>query len=235
MTSFEIGRKARELQLQVWEQRASLWPDGEPHPLDALDPSIAAQVLGIDFQYFEELRFDLSENRYETAGLLDRPKRKIAIARRFGAEVMRFTGAHELGHWVLHPNDVTLHRDRPIKGLEGQERDLKEKEADYFAACFLMPAKLVTRLFRSMFITNNPFDDEQPLSFVFDDATTFYLRPNDPGSLLRPRADSYDRELTLATARSFSGKHFEKSLAQLFKVSVATMAIRIRELRLIRE
>ncbi|MGB7541899.1 MAG: ImmA/IrrE family metallo-endopeptidase [Burkholderiales bacterium] len=226
MDTREIESKARDLQQRIWAERASLWPDREPHPLDALDPLVAGRVLDIDFQYFEELKFDVNDNKYETAGLLNRPGRKIAIARRYGPEVMRFTGAHELGHWTLHPSSVTFHRDLPIKGLERKARDPREREADYFAACFLMPAKLVANVFRSMFRTNNPFE--------FDDTTAFHLRPNDTESLLTPDVDSYDREVALATARSFGGRHFEKSLAQLFQVSVATMAIRIRELKLVR-
>lgn len=121
-----------------------------------------------------------------------------------------------------------MHRDRPVKGLdaEGRVREPLEKEADYFAACFLMPPQFVTKVFQSMFLTREPF--------VFDDTTAYYLRPDDAESLLRPEADSLEREMALASARSFGGRHFEKSLAALFGVSATTMAIRVKELALVK-
>jgi hypothetical protein len=53
-------------------------------------------------------------------------------------------------------------------------------------------------------------------------------------SLLYPPKDSLVRERALASASTFQGKHFD-SLATLFKVSVETMAIRIKELGLVRK
>jgi hypothetical protein len=122
---------------------------------------------------------------------------------------------------------VSLHRDIPIRGLEREVRDPIEREADHFAACFLMPAKLLKKVFAEMFLVR-----DRPLAF--DEKTIFHLGANDYESLLYPEADSYDREVALASARSFAGRRFEKSLADMFQVSVATMAIRIRELRLVR-
>jgi len=55
----------------------------------------------------------------------------------------RFTVAHEIGHWLLHaPDDdggaggAPLHRRR-------SEKDPLEWQADYFAACLLMPRDMV--------------------------------------------------------------------------------------------
>lgn len=222
-----IENLARELLVQIWDKRKEFWPDREPSLFEIPDPELAAFLLGINFEYREELgRFGFRGTHFEVAGQLDRNVGKISISRKFSPEVMRFTGAHEIGHWMMHPGE-RLHRDRPIKGLEYQAsaRSLYESEADYFAACFLMPSKLVVRAFELSFLTKK---------FVFDDASAFQLSPSDQGGLLWPREGSLDRELALATAESYGGLRFN-SLAKRFQVSAKTMAIRIKELNLIQD
>ena len=58
-----------------------------------------------------------------------------------------FTIAHELGHYALHPR--TNFVDHKIlyfrNSLSGQAQDLKEMEANEFAASLLMPAKLLAK------------------------------------------------------------------------------------------
>jgi hypothetical protein len=224
-----IENAARDLHKRIWQQRAAIWPDKvSPSPSAVLDPELAAQVLDIDFQCYEELgRFGDPRGRYEVAGLLDRQARKIAISKRFSREVMRFTGAHELGHWLLHPGHI-MHRDRSIAGLSNAtiSREPTEREAGYFAACFLMPDKLVTTAFESTFQTKAPF--------VFDDDSAWWLCPDDPESLLKADTGSMDRALALARAESYRGAHLV-SLTKQFRVFISTMAIRLKELELIRE
>lgn len=142
---------------------------------------------------------------------------------KFPPRVWRFTGAHELGHWLLHPNKVVMHRDRPILDLSAKRtvREVEEKEADYFAACYLMPPKLVCAKVRQTFGLKLPIR--------IDDDIAYWLDPNEPDELSRPRVDSDVRELTLAGAISFQGRHF-KSLAEQFHVSQRAMAIRLKEL-----
>jgi Zn-dependent peptidase ImmA (M78 family)/transcriptional regulator with XRE-family HTH domain len=53
-----------------------------------------------------------------------------------------FSGAHELGHLVLHPQLFTATED----GVDGS-RDY-EKEASLFAGCFLVPSNELTRIWR---------------------------------------------------------------------------------------
>lgn len=218
---------ARELQIQIWNRRKEFWPNREPSLFEIPDPELVAYLLGISFEYSDGLgRFGFRGSHFEVAGLLDRNAGRIAISRKFSSEVIRFTGAHEIGHWMLHPGEV-MHRDRPIKGLEYQPstRSSSEKEADYFAACFLMPQKLVERAFELSFSTRK---------FVFNDRSAFQLSPSDPGLLLWPHEDSLGRELALATAESYGGIRFN-SLAKRFQVSASTMAIRIKELNLIQD
>jgi hypothetical protein len=51
----------------------------------------------------------------------------------------RFTIAHEIGHFVLHPGRLRPERD----GLVNEAMRLEEREADTFAAELLMPEHLV--------------------------------------------------------------------------------------------
>ena len=222
----EIERSALVLRHEIYDQRRSFWPDREPRGLEVVDPELAAQVLGIHFEYLQEIAFDIpgTSKRSEIGGLLDRRKGKILVARCFGTEVMRFTAAHELGHYRMH-DEVVQHRDLPIEGLERDISDPLEREADYFAACFLMPRGYVGKQFRARFPSDGPF--------VCDDAAVHHLRVYSRDSLLYPPPNSLVREKILARARSYGGRPFS-SLAEHFKVSVATMAIRIRELGLVR-
>jgi Zn-dependent peptidase ImmA (M78 family) len=120
-----------------------------------------------------------------------------------------------------------MHRDRPIKGiyLDGSVRPSHEREADYFAACFLVPGKMLTKSFKKRF-------REKPL--ILDDTVAFWLNPSDPDSLLRADIGSLDFALAVASASSYGGAHF-MSLASQFGVSPTTMAIRLLELELIEE
>lgn len=193
-----------------------------------LAPEVAARHLDIDFCYEEEIPkvFGFRGSYYEIAGLIDRQANKIIVSKRFPLDTIKFTGAHELGHWLLHPNEV-MHRDRPIKGLaNSNSRDSKEKEADYFAACYLMPRKLITKAMESTFRASAPL--------AIDDTAAFWLSPSDPDSILRAENGSLNRALAVASARTYGGRHFY-SLAQQFNVSATSMALRLQELNLIRD
>ena len=43
--------------------------------------------------------------------MIDRTRGIIAISTRFPYPAQRFTGAHENGHYVMHPHEI-MHRDR---------------------------------------------------------------------------------------------------------------------------
>jgi len=222
----QIENEAIRLRWEIWDRRADFWPGRQPHPLEVLDPQLAARVLGIELEYFEELSFNIPQQKFETAGLLDRAKGKIAIARRYGPEVALFTAAHELGHLLLHKDKVVLHRDMPIGGLEQVPADPIEREANYFAGIFLMPTEFLTKVFKARFGAT---------PFIFDEAAAHFLRPDAIASLLHPHPGSRGRSVALASARSYAGRAFGNSLAQFFKVSVASMAIRLRDLELVQE
>lgn len=59
--------------------------------------------------------------------------------------------AHELGHALLHVGLEAMHRDRPVDGPYNST-DIKERQANKFAACFLMPSKLVEITFEQLFL-----------------------------------------------------------------------------------
>ena len=221
----ELDRGAYALRQEIFEHRQSFWPDRQPQGLEVADPALAAEVLGVKFQYQQQIAFKMTRASSEVAGLLDRKKGLIVVAERFGIEVTRFTGAHEIGHWVFHETECTLHRDLPIGGLEQGPPDPVEREANHFAACFLMPRKYVADQFKLRFPSDGPF--------VVDDAAVHHFRIHASDSLLYPEVGSLVREKIFARAQSYGGRPFV-SMVALFRVSVETMAIRIRELGLIR-
>jgi len=222
----QIENEAIRLRWEIWNRRADFWPGRIPHPLEVLDPQIAGRVLGVELQYFPQLSFGIPQQKFETAGLLDRTKGKIAIAQCYGPEVALFTAAHELGHVLLHKDKVVLHRDMPIGGLEQVPADPIEREANYFAGTFLLPTEFLTKVFKARF---------GAAPFVFDHAAAHFLRPDAIAALLHPYPGSRARSVALASARSYAGRAFGNSLAQLFKVSIATMAIRLRDLELLQD
>lgn len=138
---------------------------------------------------------------------------------------MLFTGAHEVGHWLLHPHEV-MHRDRPIDGLRSdrQPRAPEEREADYFAGCFLLPRKLVTEALEETFGIRDVFR--------IDKDAAFRLCGPDCEVLLTSDQQSLERASYIAAATSYGKEHFN-SLATQFGVSVTTMALRLVQLRLV--
>ena len=87
-----------------------------------------------------------------------------------------------------------------------------------------MPAKLVKKRFEESFGVTAPL--------AIDDAAAYWLCGSNPGFLLGADLNSLEREVAVASTRSFAGRHFD-SLARHFGVSIASMAIRLRELKLV--
>lgn len=103
-----------------------------PIPVDAW----AERPLGIRLEFVDLSRFDSSGS--EALGRADVENRVIEIDQRIIDQTnrFRFTVAHELGHIALHseidPNDTLFY-----EGAARRERF--ERQADRFAAAFLMP------------------------------------------------------------------------------------------------
>jgi Zn-dependent peptidase ImmA (M78 family) len=191
------------------------------------EPSVAAEVLGIGYDYSDQLgAWGQGRDRFEIAGLVDRQQGQILVSTKFRYSVQRFTGAHEIAHVALdHPGRI-MHRDRPIEGIRRFGRDALEAEADYFAACFLTPASLVKKAYQARFGSKHPL----PLT----DAVAYALCKESAHALMRAGADSYEFAAAVASATSFGSLRFE-SLTAIFGVSVGVMAIRLRELGLVED
>lgn len=222
-----IEKTANDLLIDLWKDREEIWPNKNHSPYDVLDPKLASEKLGITFEEHQFLDDTFTQKgiRYKVAGLLDRQSNKIAISQDFSYEERRFTAAHELGHWILH-KDRIIHRDRPVSNFDKNiKKPVIEKEADYFAACFLMPRKLLIDQIEKNFSMNIPIHINENIAY--------WLNPNDPESLIRPDKKSLDREIAIAKCNNFNSILIEP-LTKLFKVSTIAMALRIKELKLIK-
>lgn len=225
----QIEMLTRELQHEMWRDRAQLRPDYHPNhvcPLKVFEPEVAALFLGLEYEALPTLgRFGDHHNRFELAGLLDRHQKKMLVSRApmFSIEAQRFTGAHEIGHYQLHQNQVAF-RERPIsKYSHNTPQDPMEQEANFFAACFLMPRYLVMKRFAQIFGSKVP---------VTVDATlAWYLAGDDHEDLLYS-TEPLLKEKAIARCNCLGTDHFA-SLAEQFGVSVESMAIRLKELELV--
>ncbi|MBN8714129.1 MAG: ImmA/IrrE family metallo-endopeptidase [Xanthomonadales bacterium] len=218
-----IEDRARFTQLELWNCRAKHWGTDQIDPLDALEPGVALRMNGFQIETVSTLGEMTSNGKLvQVAGLIHRGDRIVQIASsRFSQVEQRFTAAHELGHAILHPNGALLHRDRPAD-TTGWQKDPTEREADFFAACFLMPGRQVHRWFRKFFLTDR---------FVLNDDTAFALCTKPLDSVLQRIRSHRDLSLTLARTISYNGQQF-KSLSELFRVSPTAMACRLEELGL---
>lgn len=218
----DIESQAIQLQRMMWQERMDIWPSGAPsNPIDMLDPAVAFQLLGFDYEIAEGLgQYFIDGQHVEVAGLIDDSSMEIRISRKFPKVVQNFTAAHELGHALLH-DARGLHRDRPLDG-SSLPQDPIETEANKFASYFLMPAKLVKQHFERLFGT---------AYFVLDEDTRFALSR---GGFLNLTKCQTTRDLSrvLASVENYNGVRFP-SLGSLFQVSTETMAIRLEELGLL--
>ncbi|MBI5229961.1 MAG: ImmA/IrrE family metallo-endopeptidase [Candidatus Magasanikbacteria bacterium] len=100
-----------------------------------IDVKSIAEKMGIEISYAPSAKY---------SGMLIRKSDKkslMGINNNESTGRMRFTIAHELGHYILHPRDsVNIdYRDKHHSIQKSQ----KEKLADFFAANLLMPESLI--------------------------------------------------------------------------------------------
>lgn len=219
-----IENHALYMQRELWNLRHKLWARDVPSdPLGLLEPGVALQLKGFSIESKESLgEFLHNGRRTDVAGLVDFAQKSVSISRRFSKPVQLFTAAHELGHVVLHPHKAGLLRDRPLDG-PGQTRDWREREADWFASFFLMPAKQV----QSHFVDS--FRSEQ---FELTDATAFELCTSDVETVSKRYRSPRDLSRKLAEARMYGGRSIVP-LASRFNVTTTAMAIRLEEMGLV--
>jgi Zn-dependent peptidase ImmA (M78 family) len=216
-----IEKEARRVQFEVWSKRDLLWNTVPPVPA-MFDPVIVARVLDLEY----ELRDGIGAVDYRNgraAGILNRRRRTISISTQFDYATQRFTGAHEFGHYVLHPSvgDIVEHRDRPVYEIQAS-RPQHEADADYFAACLLVPRNALIKEFEKRFGTKKPLP--------FTSTVAYHIGLND----FSTRRDRLMFANALARTQSFD-RHRFLSLADFFKVSVSALAIRLWECGLVDE
>ena len=144
----------------------------------------------------------------------------------------RFTLAHEGGgHWRLHrnlfisdPAQVSLLDEQAQPAVVCRSSNAKEPiewQADFYAACLLMPRRLVYAIWRERFGSSHPFiyewNKDNP---AFAARRSSWVRL---GNVLQP--DTPDHVIVF--------NRIAREFAQVFCVSVETMRIRLENLGLL--
>gem|GEM_PF-1935845 len=196
-----------------------------------IDPrAVAIELLRIAFEEPDEIGTVASRNslRIEVAGIFERHERKIVVARSgYSQATRRFTAAHEIGHFVIHPGLSSL-RESPIRERELRSplRTPREREADIFASELLMPSDWVRTIFSRMF-------GRAISGTLLDDDRAYLLSPDGkfPASRIVGMTP-LERARLVAKASSFVFSD-SRSLADIFEVSITAMAIQLLDLQLV--
>lgn len=224
ISNTDIENLVSAIQNCMWKYRDYIWKKNIPNqPLEIIDPIRLLKKLGYQYKEFESLgNYEHEDGRFEVAGIINTQKKHVSISQNFIPETINFTIAHELGHAILHPNQ-TLHRDRPMDGTGAAiTNDFKEIQANRFASNFLMPRKILMRLFNSLFLTNKFEINTQT-------ALCFGVQVRELRDMCKSKRDL---SKLLASAEFYNGAAFQ-SISEQFQVSVETMAIRLEELDLV--
>ncbi|MEO1031880.1 MAG: cyclodeaminase/cyclohydrolase family protein [Bacteroidota bacterium] len=221
LSNQDIESYASRFQRLIWKHRKTIWKKNVPTEyIDILKPArVFKKALG--YEFFSNVNFNDSN---EIAGLIDQPNKLVLISKDFAGPTKNFTAAHELGHAILHDQDV-LHRDRPIDGSTTSKRNKTEFQADKFATFFLMPGELVRRIFKELFKT---------AKFKLTDDTAFYLSngTKSPSELRKECKDLNGLAVKLALTDYYLDAPIP-TISELFNVSIGAMAIRLIELDLL--
>lgn len=222
-THIDPEQAARKLQLELWDRQCTLWPGEAVTPLDVCDPWVAARYLGFEVQE-GWLSSDGTRQGFQLGGFINRPAKLIAISDNQKPRTKLFTLAHELGHLLIHPG-LHHHRELPMHGLTEphEPTDPKERQANHFAGCFLVPEKQLRLAFLACFGVS---------SLKLTDIVAWELLGAGYASLMNSPYPSLAFERVVAQAQRFSGHHFG-ALHDLFQVSPTTMAIRLRQAGLV--
>ena len=121
-----------------------------PQPIDALVAAAdTLRLLGIDqaqpvdpFAAIDQLGLNLVIADLDNllGAVLPHGNGGVLITSRRSVHVQRYTAAHEIGHWILHTDQLRLDGDEQVLGLPSSRR---ERQAQLFAAYFLMPPPLI--------------------------------------------------------------------------------------------
>lgn len=208
----------RKVQLGLWEESELADDSRVEETLEVFDPKKVLSLLGYKVAFSSKLGQHYPTSGYkDVAGVCDNQKKVVGVSSIYPDEVQRFTLAHELGHALMHQEDM-LFRDLPLDGSDQRERrDFKEIQANKFAAFFLMPRKMVISEFKKRF-------QRSSISLAYYKASVS-IPKDEPISL-----HQVSRDLA-----SLDSKDTNNSMAQLFRVSTEAMAIRLENLKLVVE
>ncbi len=205
----------------LWDFRDLLW-NGQPpsKAYEILKPEVILEkILEYRYGYVPAEMYEEGGVAFQVAGTINKKEKIVGVATGMSPEVQAFTAAHELGHAFLHTDLGIMHRDRPLDGAVSTV-DIKERQANKFAACFLMPARIVEAVFQQVFDMNK---------FEVNDNTMFKLRLGGMSDFRRKFRTV--RSISTFIAR-YKGNTYQP-LHKIFGVSVTAMAIRLEELGLI--
>ena len=108
-----------------------------PVPVDEIARDLSVGVATIDFREYSD----------KFSGFCNFEKDMICINQADSPDRRRFTTAHEFGHWILHKDKQdkypALPRYRNAVVTKDEEIIEMEAEANYFAACILVPKDLL--------------------------------------------------------------------------------------------
>lgn len=214
---------AHEVHLELWNRRHELFSGKSlRHPLDSVEPAVALYMKGFDVVTDPHLGEMWEEGRrIQVAGIVDQSARVVRVSQNLDDQQRLYTTGHELGHVIRHPG-MSLHRDRAISGHMPRKDD-KEREADLFASCFLMPARYVINEFYRRF---------GMLVFRMSEDAVFGLSLGSVENAQQKIKRQRDLSYVTATASTFMGRQFQP-LCQVFGVSPVAMAIRLEEVGLV--
>lgn len=89
---------------------------------------------------------DFGTHAESVSGLCDFKGARIYVNKDDSPERQAFTMAHELGHWILHKTDfLAAPESYPVlpRFSDPNRNDPMEKEANKFAACLLVPERML--------------------------------------------------------------------------------------------
>ena len=224
----DIQRKAALLRQYVLED-VKRTERGAKNARSYLDIRYAAKFLG--YRYEERTDLDFLERQLnpvaaakqgDIVGLVDREMLLIAVSESIPPALRHLTAFHEVGHIVLHSDQLPRqHRDLAI-GLDGP-KPLMEREADQFAAAYTMPAKWVVQDVERRF---------GPVPIELTESVAWLLERAAPERLLNAAADDLLVEHRLATCTNNGSSQFD-AVYDLYNVTAMAMALRLKELRVI--
>jgi Zn-dependent peptidase ImmA (M78 family) len=225
----EISDLARSLLRSIWVERGEIWGfqsiDVNWFLQSALEPIVTRKMK----MRIERPPLIAATSGTQAAGVLDRNRGVVSVVSSIPLDWARFTLAHEIGHYFLHP-DILIHRDMFLGGwcLDGVKRPAKEIEADLFAAELLMPKKAVEQVFYELWggaltgVTD-------ALAQVLSDAHRTKLSK----SMLNAQPLKQRAKYVAGASSAFRTPACQP-LSLRFGVSQTAMAIRLVELALIR-